>query len=44
MRIYSEDSASTWAIILDMRDPETGKRRRRWRSFRWKRKIEGGRQ
>jgi integrase len=26
-------SASTWAIILDVRDPETGKRRRKWHSF-----------
>jgi hypothetical protein len=38
-------SASTWAIIHDVRDPE--KRRRRWHSFTrdfgWKRKIEGER-
>src|SRR5215467_6605178 len=23
-----------WAIVLDVRDPQTGKRRRRWHSFR----------
>ena len=24
---------STWAIVLDVRDPQTGKRRRKWHSF-----------
>jgi integrase len=27
-------SPGHWAIILDMRDPQTGKRKRRWHSFR----------
>jgi hypothetical protein len=40
-------SASTRAMILDLRDPETGKRRRKRHSFArgfgWKRKIEGER-
>jgi integrase len=26
-------SANTWAIVLDVRDPQTGKRKRRWHSF-----------
>ena len=29
-----ERSPGKWAIILDIRDPETGKRKRRWHSFR----------
>src|SRR5262249_37011079 len=29
-----ERSPGHWAIILDARDPQTGKRRRRWHSFR----------
>jgi integrase len=29
-----ERSRGHWAIILDIRDPETGKRRRKWHSFR----------
>ena len=29
-----ERSPGCWAIILDVRDPETGKRRRKWHSFR----------
>jgi len=40
-------SANTWAIVIDVCDPETGKRRRKWHSFArgfgWKRKIEGER-
>jgi integrase len=28
-----ERSPSHWAIVLDVRDPETGKRRRKWHSF-----------
>ena len=28
-----ERSPGKWAIILDLRDPETGKRRRKWHSF-----------
>jgi len=28
-----ERSPGHWAIILDVRDPETGKRKRRWHSF-----------
>ena len=28
-----ERSAGHWAIVLDARDPETGKRKRRWHSF-----------
>ena len=28
-----ERSPGRWAIILDLRDPETGKRRRKWHSF-----------
>src|SRR6516165_9958008 len=28
-----ERSPGRWAIILDVRDPETGKRKRRWHSF-----------
>src|SRR6516162_7596600 len=28
-----ERSPGHWAIVLDARDPETGKRKRRWRSF-----------
>jgi integrase len=26
-------SPNTWAIVLDVRDPQTGKRRRKWHSF-----------
>jgi integrase len=29
-----ERSPGHWAIVLDVRDPSTGKRRRRWHSFR----------
>ena len=29
-----ERSPGCWAIILDVRDPETGKRRRKWHSFK----------
>src|SRR4029077_16545790 len=29
-----ERSPRHWAIVLDLRDPETGKRRRKWHSFR----------
>jgi integrase len=29
-----ERSPGHWAIVLDVRDPETGKRKRRWHSFR----------
>lgn len=29
-----ERSPGHWAIVLDIRDPETGKRRRKWHSFR----------
>jgi integrase len=29
-----ERSPGRWAIILDVRDPETGKRRRKWHSFK----------
>src|SRR5262249_44880470 len=28
-----ERSSGHWAIVLDMRDPESGKRRRKWHSF-----------
>jgi hypothetical protein len=28
-----ERSPGKWAIILDVRDPATGKRRRKWHSF-----------
>ena len=28
-----ERSPGRWAIILDIRDPETGKRKRKWHSF-----------
>ena len=28
-----ERSPGHWAIVIDIRDPETGKRRRRWHSF-----------
>ena len=28
-----ERSPGRWAIILDVRDPETGKRKRKWHSF-----------
>src|SRR5262245_30810393 len=28
-----ERSPGHWAIVLDLRDPETGKRRRKWHSF-----------
>jgi hypothetical protein len=28
-----ERSPGKWAIVIDTRDPETGKRRRRWHSF-----------
>jgi hypothetical protein len=28
-----ERSPGRWAIILDLRDPETGKRKRKWHSF-----------
>jgi hypothetical protein len=28
-----ERSSGHWAIVLDVRDPATGKRRRRWHSF-----------
>src|SRR5258708_32336291 len=27
-------SPGRWAIVLDQRDPETGKRKRRWHSFK----------
>ena len=29
-----ERSPGHWAIVLDIRDPETGERRRKWHSFR----------
>jgi len=29
-----ERSPGHWAIILDMRDPATGKRKRKWHSFK----------
>jgi hypothetical protein len=29
-----ERSPGSWAIILDVRDPETGKRKRKWHSFK----------
>lgn len=29
-----ERSPGRWAIVLDLRDPETGKRRRKWHAFR----------
>lgn len=29
-----ERSPGHWAIIIDLRDPETGKRKRKWHSFR----------
>ena len=29
-----ERSPGQWAIVLDVGDPETGKRRRKWHSFR----------
>ena len=29
-----ERSSGHWAIILDTRDPATGKRRRKWHSFK----------
>ena len=29
-----ERSPGHWAIVIDLRDPETGKRRRKWHSFR----------
>ena len=28
-----ERSAGHWAIVLDVRDPESGRRRRKWHSF-----------
>jgi hypothetical protein len=28
-----ERSPGHWAIVIDVRDPQTGKRKRRWRSF-----------
>jgi hypothetical protein len=28
-----ERSPGRWAIVIDARDPETGKRKRRWHSF-----------
>ncbi len=28
-----ERSPGRWAIVLEMRDPETGKRKRKWQSF-----------
>jgi integrase len=29
-----ERSPGNWAIVIDLRDPETGKRRRKWHSFK----------
>ena len=29
-----EQSPGHWAIILDIHDPQTGKRRRKWHSFK----------
>ena len=29
-----ERSPGRWAIVLDVADPQTGKRRRKWHSFR----------
>ena len=29
-----ERSPGRWAIVLEIRDPETGKRKRKWHSFR----------
>jgi Arm DNA-binding domain len=29
-----ERSPDHWAIVIDVRDPQTGKRKRRWHSFR----------
>jgi hypothetical protein len=28
-----ERSPGHWAIVIDVRDPQTGKRKRRWHSF-----------
>lgn len=28
-----ERSPGRWAIVLDVKDPETGKRRRKWHTF-----------
>jgi hypothetical protein len=29
-----ERSSRHWAIVIDVRDPQTGKRKRRWHSFK----------
>jgi len=29
-----ERSPGHWAIVIDVRDPQTGKRKRRWHSFK----------
>ena len=29
-----ERSPGHWAIVIDLRDPDTGKRRRKWHSFK----------
>jgi integrase len=33
MKGYIRRTAGHWAIIIEMRDPETGKRKRKWHSF-----------
>jgi hypothetical protein len=33
-----ERSPGHWAIVIDLRDPETGKRRRKWHSFKGKKR------
>jgi hypothetical protein len=32
--IFVSARPANWAIVIDLHDPETGKRRRKWHSFR----------
>ena len=34
MKGHLRERSPGWAIILDQQDPETGKRRRKWHSFK----------
>ena len=36
-----ERSPGRWAIILDIHDPQTGKRRRKWHAFKGTEKKRG---
>jgi hypothetical protein len=42
MKGHRERSPGHWAIVIDVRDLTTGKRRRRWHSFAGNQVVRGG--